>query len=146
MSGPKDNRAFLDALRRALVEAGPETPEEADAILLEAGLEPADIGRRMQSLSEQLLAQTRLSWQAAARHRLEEMRRRVADVRVPKNLTREGLLLRLEEAAQHRSLSVQAVFRKRKREDSSIEELRELVEEVEKARLLADERESEDAE
>jgi len=51
-------RAFADLFD----EIEPETPEEIDAVLREAGYDPDEVGARMEAVAERALVDSPLNW------------------------------------------------------------------------------------
>ncbi len=61
-------------------EVEPETPEEIDAALREAGYDPDNVGARMKAVAERALADSPLNWRNRAQQELEDERTRIARV------------------------------------------------------------------
>ena len=51
-------------------EVGPDTPEEVDAVLVEAGYDPDEVGRQMQTFAEQAMANSPVNWRNRAQQEL----------------------------------------------------------------------------
>jgi hypothetical protein len=72
---PETYRAFVDRLADLFDQIPPETVEEAEQELRDAGFDPEAVGQRMKILAEQTLARSRLNWRINA----AEERGRVVD-------------------------------------------------------------------
>lgn len=57
----KTSAEFLRAIANLFDEIEPETPEEIDEVLREAGYDPDEIGKRMKAVAEKTLAETKCS-------------------------------------------------------------------------------------
>jgi len=69
---PETYREFLDRLADLFDEVPPESLEEAEQELRDAGLDPEAIGQRMSELAARTLARSPLNWRVSApeeRHR-----------------------------------------------------------------------------
>jgi hypothetical protein len=111
------------------------TPEAIDAELREHGGDPAAIRARGDALAKELAAEhDRNAWKYDVRKKLDAVRAADADIaakRVP--LPRAEILSRLDAARKSPRFAapVAALFRDRKAEESTDEELQQLLEEVE---------------
>lgn len=60
-------------------EIEPQTPEDVDTVLREAGYDPDKIGARIQTLAEQALANSPLNWRKRAPEELAQARAQLDD-------------------------------------------------------------------
>jgi hypothetical protein len=111
---------------------------ELDAEIRAAGGDPDAIGRRGAALASKLLPERGLDWKARAKARAAETIKRVGEWPSFAGLTRTELLARLQAARTDARFSapVVAAFRKRTSDESSDDELRAILEEVEVLRRL----------
>lgn len=120
----------------------PNYPEAAvDDELRELGVEPIALAKRGADFVSNLLEQERLSWQTRARERGDRMGALASHVVAAVELGRSAILQRLDELRSSGSTSgyaVAAAFRKRKPEESSDDELRALLEDMEALRAIED--------
>lgn len=65
---------FVNALVDLFDEMGPETPEEVEAILREAGYDPVQLAADMQTFAEQALKNSPLNWRNRAQQELTAAR------------------------------------------------------------------------
>ncbi len=112
-----------------------KTPAEVDAGLREAGLDPVAVRAEGAALGEKLRAdRDRLAWQIEAAEGLAREQAR-ADARPPKyaDLPRAELLARITVARNNPRFAQPAavMFRNRKTEEASEDELRAMLEEIE---------------
>ena len=74
---PETYREFLDRLADLFDEVPPESLEEAEQELRDAGLDPEAVGQRMSELAAQTLARSPLNWRVSAaeerRHALGQL-------------------------------------------------------------------------
>jgi len=147
MSGKEQKRSAEDVLRAidqidadddlAAIEA--MAPADLDASIRASGGDPDAIGARGARLAEELLARRkRLRWQAKAHGDMASALAKMNEApRTPK-LPRGELLARVEAArddARFRA-PIAAAFRKRTADESTDEELRGLLDEIEMLRKL----------
>lgn len=81
-------RAFADLFD----EVEPDTPEEIDAVLREAGYDPDEIGVRMKAAAEKALTESPLNWRSRAPKELENERTRIGQVRTTLPGNRAGII------------------------------------------------------
>lgn len=81
----KTSKDLLQVLADLFDEIGPETPEEIDATLREAGYDPDQVGARMAAAAERAIAQSPLNWRNRARQEREAAERKLSgfDSRAP---------------------------------------------------------------
>ena len=147
MSGTEKKRSPVDLLR-AIDQAGADddlaaidamTPDELDAKIRAGGGDPDAIGARGAKLAEQLLARRkRLRWQAKARAEMKSALAKMKEAPRTPVLPREELLAKIEAARTDGRFRapIAAAFRKRTAEESTDEELRGLLDEIEMLRKL----------
>lgn len=106
--------------------------EEIDQELRDLGIDPEALGQRGQSLVNGLFDKQRLSWQDVARRKHERSQQIENEIQMEFDFPKD-LLIQMLNNTQHPQASnkVSAYFRKRKPEDASEEELRELLREIE---------------
>lgn len=120
----------------------PHFPEGAvDDELRELGIDPVALAKRGAEVAATLREQERLSWQTRARERGARMGAIAAGVVAAVERSRSEILKRLDELRSANSSSghaVAAAFRKRRPEESSDDELRALLEDMEALRAIED--------
>jgi hypothetical protein len=140
----RTDEELLEAIDQAaadddLAEIAALTSEQVDATIRAQGGDPEAIGARGAQLARELLERRkRLAWQGEARRGLEAAQAKMAQApRTPK-LPRPELLARLAAAQKDARFSapIAAAFRKRTAQESSDEELRRLLDEIEMLRML----------
>jgi hypothetical protein len=114
------------------------TIAEVDRELREAGGDPVAIAQRGEKLVQQLLEARRLAWQEAARKRLDAARSRMGTRKARSPMSRDELLKQIDNLRTDPTLGAPATaaFRKRKPEESTVEELVELLDELEALRAI----------
>ena len=75
---PETEQELLERVGELFDEIDPETPEELDAALQEAGFDPDAIGARMEALAREALQQSPLNWRNQAHKEMEAERQRLA--------------------------------------------------------------------
>jgi hypothetical protein len=104
------------------------------------GIDPAALAKRGRDFVSKVTEEERLSWQAHARAQRAELEARASKaVLVPPDLSRTAILARLEELRSADStvgVAIRMAARKRKPEQSSDEELRSLLAEMEALRSM----------
>jgi hypothetical protein len=75
--GPEDYEDLVNALADLFDEVGPETPEEVDMILVEAGYDPDEVAEHMNAIARQAMLNSPLSWRKRAQKELQEERARL---------------------------------------------------------------------
>lgn len=121
---------------------GIEISEDAiDEQLTSLGVDPSGLAKRGTAFVAQVKEQERLSWQVHARARKAELQQRASGFgkNVPKDMSRGAILARLEElrtATPELGTAIRMAARKRKPEESSDDELRTLLEEMEALRAI----------
>jgi hypothetical protein len=120
----------------------PDLPEVAvDDELKALGIEPDALSRRGAALATNVKEQERLSWQARAQEGRSHLEAAAAEakVRVPSTMNRQDILARLDDLRTRDSkigTAIKMAARKRKSEESTDEELRALLEEMEALRAI----------
>jgi hypothetical protein len=139
---PKDR---TDAELWAALEAlgddplDPAMPRELlDQTLRGGGVDPDALRKRGAELVAKLREEHRLSWQAEARRRRDAMGHRATKMTVPPGTPRAEMLGRLNDLRSNPKFGapVMTAFHKRKPEESSDEDLRMLLEDIEELRAL----------
>jgi hypothetical protein len=123
----------------ALAEIKAMSEEELDASIRADGGDPDAIGERGARLAEELLARRkRLRWQAKARGDMDAALAKMREAPRTPALPRAELIARLEAARSDPRFAapVTAAFRKRPAEESTDDELRRLLDEIEMLRKL----------
>lgn len=140
---PSDKNKTLWELEEALAaDFATDAPlEKLESDLERRGIDPATIAARARELARSRGLPAEASWRVRARQRLAAARdqiRRVAGDYA--DLTREQLLARLEQLRNHPSLGapVVAAFRKRSPAESSDQELREILADIETLVAIAE--------
>lgn len=118
----------------------PNYPEAAvDDELRELGIDPVVLAKRGADIATNLREEERLSWQTRARERGARMAAIASRVVAAVDLGRAEILKRLDELRSTGSgPSIAAAFRKRRPEESSDDELRALLEDMEALRAIDD--------
>jgi hypothetical protein len=128
---PQSDDELLDAFADLLSEIVPEDPEEIDALVVQAGLDPVEVEAEAAQFISKVRATSPLDWRN--RHRqMEEMDRRhdLAASDLPRD--RGGLLERLQELVAHPLMKgAHAHYRGHKPEELTDEELRSLINDLE---------------
>jgi hypothetical protein len=117
----------------------PSVPRETlDRALRDAGVDPEAVRARGAALVSKLKEEHRLAWQEEARRRRDAMTLRAKKVVVPSDTPREEVLRRLNDLRRNPKFGapILTAFHKRKPEESSDEDLRRLLEDVEELRAL----------
>jgi len=115
----------------------PEAVVDGEARAL--GIDVDALAKRGIAFVTTLREELRLSWQDAAKIRQLEMERRAEEVEIDPQLDRQGLLARIDQlrvASPGIRTAITMAARKRKPEESSDEELRTLLQEMETLRAL----------
>lgn len=134
----------LDSLDDDLLNPG--LPEAVlDEELKEMGMDPLSLAKRGAEFVAKLKEEERLSWQARARVRRAELQARASRAAppVPANMNRGAVLARLDElrtADPNVGAAIKMAARKRKPEQSTDEELRALLEEMEALRSIEEDK------
>lgn len=115
--------------------------EEIIASIRAEGGDPAGIGQRGAMLARALLDKRRLAWQESARQKIRIISPILtgSSQSVGQNLSRDALLGELNQARRNpvTGASVEAMYRNRRPEEASDEELRGMLEDVEDLKRLA---------
>jgi len=105
------------------------TPEEIDAEMREAGLDPEEVGARMHAVAERALASSPWNWRKRAVVELEQERARIADATRPAPRSRADIIGAIRELiAQTGS---QLAYAHRNLEAQTDEDLADLLRELE---------------
>jgi len=109
-------------------EMDPETPEEVDASLREAGYDPDESGTRMKAAAERALANSPVDWRNRAPKEVEAERSRLAEFTTSVDRSRDEIL----EAIQQKlaQLGGQVAHAHRNLESASDEDLAEWLSEL----------------
>jgi hypothetical protein len=112
--------------------------EVLDGALRNAGVDPQALRTRGAEFVSKLREQHRLAWQDQARRRRDSMRQRTTKVVVPPGTPRSEILGRLDDLRRNPKYGapIMTAFHKRKPEESSDDDLRMLLEDVEELRAL----------
>ena len=140
----RSDEEVLDAIAQAedddaLAEIEAMTPAALDASIREGGGDPDAIAARGVRLVEELMERRRrLEWQAKARGNLEASLAKMAEAPKTPKLPRHELLARITAARSDArwKAPIAAAFRKRTAEESTDDELRRLLDEIEMLRTL----------
>lgn len=130
----------LEGLDDDLLDPGlPETV--LDEELKAMGLDPTALAKRGAEFVTRVKEEERLSWQARARTRRAELQAQASRVvsEIPANMDRRAILARLDELRAtdpNVGTTIKMAARKRKPEESTDEELRALLEEMEALRSI----------
>lgn len=123
----------------------PDLPEDAvDKELLSLGIDPVALARRTTKFVQSVKEEERLSWQELARRRkveLESLASQHASV-VDLKMSRAAILARLDELRAKDPMvgsAIRMAARKRRPEESTDDELRLLLQEMEALRAIDDE-------
>lgn len=121
-------RAFADLFD----EIAPETPEDIDAELREAGYDPDEVAARMRAAAERAIAESPLNWRTRAQQELAEARARVEDFGSALPSSRENIVQAIKRLlAQLGPRTEQAYAHFRNFESLSDEDLASLLTEIE---------------
>lgn len=136
----KELWSALDGLEDDLLD--PNFPEAlVEVEIRRLGLSPEALANRGSEFVAQVREQERLSWQARALEKRAQLEARVLRVKVPSNMSRQAALDRINELRASDSkvgAAIRLAARKRKPEESTDEELRDLLEEMEMLRAIED--------
>ncbi len=118
----------------------PNMPDaEVDATLRDMGVDPKALAAGGRQLGRALGDKKRLAWQDAARTKQKALRRIAASAPVVGEMNREEMLARLDELRAEDPVlgtAIKAAARKRKPEESTDEDLRSLLEDMEALRAI----------
>ena len=64
---PETSKDLVEAFASLFDEVEPETPEEIDAVLREAGHDPREVATRMKAIAEKAIADSPLNWRERAK-------------------------------------------------------------------------------
>jgi hypothetical protein len=140
----------LDDIERLLAEdmLDPQTPIEVVREYLQAaGGDPNEIGREGAIFARELIDRRRLAWQEKARKRIARRAPLLERVGQLADMTKEQLVLRFNSLRSDPALGPQVAgaFHKRRAEESTEDELRTFLQEIETLRAIeASERDDED--
>lgn len=115
-------------------------PEEIEAILGAAGVDSSALGDRMVQHVAEVRERKRLAWQRSAAEKKARLEFRSVVTAIPAGLTKAELLARLDELRGRNAKGAALVTlaaHKRKPEESTEDELRTLLEEMERALALS---------
>lgn len=138
------DRDLLDRMDRILcfdVFTEAFSDEDIDGMLRAMGADPSEIGSRGINHAQEMMDAQRLGWREVAAKRMERMKQAVArPMRNLSELTRDVLITLIQAAGEDRSTRdpVHAYFRKKRPEESTDEELRSILKQVEKLKSLSD--------
>lgn len=118
----------------------PKLPDAAiDSELRAMGVDPAALASRGIAFVAKVKEEERLSWQTQAKDLRDHLARRASRAVVPDDMDRQAVLQRLEELRSQDSnvgTAIKMAARKRKPEESTVEELRALLAEMEALRSI----------
>lgn len=129
---PQTDDEILNAFADLFSEMVPEDPEEINALLVEAGLDPKQIEEETNSVIKEARSTTPLDW----RNRQQEMENAISRHEQAGNdlpLDYQSLLdiwQQLMSQAPARRIYAQARYRNQRPEDLSSEELRSLIQDI----------------
>ena len=92
---PESSEELVSAFADLFNEVEPETSEEIDAVLHEAGYDPDEVASRMRAVAQQAIAESPLNWRNRV-DELQEERDRLASFSPPLVLPREDLLKEIQ--------------------------------------------------
>lgn len=126
----KELWSFLESLNDDLLD--PDLPEDiVDEELRELGLDPNVIAKKGIEFINQRQERERLSWQTKARERAAHFEARTPKTKVPPNMDRQTILRRIDEIQKTYPDTIKMAARNRRAEESSDEDLRGLLEDME---------------
>lgn len=91
----RTNKDVVDAFTRLFNEIEPETEEEIDTILREAGLDPDELASRMQVFAEKALVESPLNWRNQV-DQLHEEQSRLARLSSSLPLSRQEIIAAIQ--------------------------------------------------
>lgn len=100
---PTTNKELLEALDELLQQPEPRTPEEVNAVLIEAGYDPEKIAAKIQAVVERGLEESPLNWRNRNRE-LETEKKWLADFVPNANQPRKKLLEAIDAALSNLAL------------------------------------------
>lgn len=110
-------------------ELAPATSEEIDRELRDVGLDPDEIGARMQAVAEQALAESHLDWRERAPKELKDERAQIAARASARPHDRAGIIARIRSLRSQ--FGVQLGYAYRNLESETDEDLASLLEDLE---------------
>lgn len=123
---------FVNALTDLFNEIGPETPEEVEAILREAGYDPAKLAAEMQAFAEQSLKNSPLNWRNRAQQELTAARSHFESTLSRVSRSRSELIEAIQQLLQQvGGQPQQALAHFRNFESASDDDLASMLEELE---------------
>ena len=130
---PQTDQDLIQVFADLFDAVEPETPEEIDAVLVEGGYDPNEVGSRMQAFAEQALAKSPLNWRNQADTKLQAVGAKLENFRAPVAIppTREQIIDAIKELTgrlRGRARLAQAYFRNF--ESASDEDLASLLSEL----------------
>lgn len=130
--------AALERLDDDLLD--PDMPdEEVEVDLLQMGLNPKTLAQKGRQLGRALSEKKRLAWQDAARAKQRSLQQRADLAPQIGDMSRQQMLARLDELRAEDpavGTAIKAAARKRKPEESSDQDLRSLLEDMEALRAI----------
>ncbi len=130
---PGTEEELLARLERLFDQLEPDTADEVDIILREAGLDPEEVGARMKAAAERQFAASPLNWRNKARQEVAEAEARLAKFSSTPTAGQADLRERIERllrglSATHRSV---AAAYHRNLEEATESDLQSLLSELE---------------
>ena len=128
---PESEQDILNAFADLFDEIQPETSEEIDTILIEAGFEPEQVAANMQALAEKALGESPLNWrkQASRKRQQAEQGLRELESTIPTNRT--DILTAFKDFAKRRPEQYRlAMLQFRNLEEASDKDLQTLLAEL----------------
>ena len=110
-------------------ELEPETPEEIDTVLREAGFDPDELGARMKAAAERALNDSPLNWRSRAQRELEDERARIASTTPDLLRSRKDIIDAIKQLVGQ--LGNQVAYAHRNLESASDEDLASLLADLE---------------
>jgi len=138
LKSDKDLWLALEGLENDLLD--PDMPaEQVASQLRQLGLDPDKLAATGRAVGADLAERERLAWREKAQRRRDELRRSAATAKVPPDMDREAMIARLDELRAvdlEVGTAIRAAARKRRAEESSDEDLRSLLEDMEALRAI----------
>ncbi len=127
----------VQALDRDLLD--PATPTEViDSAVGAIGLDPGSLRAEGRAFAAALLDEKRRGWMKVARQKIDSMRSRARSTTDFASMNKQMLLAELDRRRTHATAGgeIRAAFRDRKPEESSEDDLRALLEEMERVEAM----------
>ena len=99
---PESEQDILNAFADLFDEIQPETSEEIDTILIEAGFEPEQVAANMQALAEKALSESPLNWRKQASRDRQQAEEGLRELESTTPTNRTDILTALRDFAKRR--------------------------------------------